>query len=123
MIDEIPIFALICAHATGTSIFEGAEELRYKESDRIHAIVHNFKKLKINIKENDDGFSIKGPNILYNTSINSFKDHRIALVGECINIIKNKPLSKNSTTRALIKTSFPEFYDIIGEINEMIFMS
>ena len=118
MIDEIPIFALICAHATGTSIIEGAEELRYKESDRIHAIVHNFKKLKINIKELNDGFSIKGPNTLYNTSISTFKDHRIALVGEIINIIKNKPLSNKSTTKALIKTSFPEFYDIIGEINE-----
>ena len=116
MIDEIPIFSLVCAYSIGTSTINGAKELRYKESDRIHAIVYNFNKLKVNIKEFNDGFSITGPNMLYNTSINNFNDHRIALLGEIIKIINNKPLSKDFKTKTLIKTSFPEFYTIVGDI-------
>ena len=118
MIDEIPIFSLICAFAHGTSNIEGANELRYKESDRIHSIVHNFKKLNINIKEFKDGFSITGPNRLHNTTINNFSDHRIAMIGEIINLITNKSLSAESETKSLINTSFPEFYSILKEYYE-----
>ena len=118
MIDEIPIFSLICAFAHGTSNIEGANELRYKESDRIHSIVYNFKKLNINIKEFKDGLSIKGPNKLHNTTINNFSDHRIAMIGEIINLITNKPLSAESEIKSLIDTSFPEFYSILKEYYE-----
>ena len=106
------------AFAHGTSNIEGANELRYKESDRIHSIVHNFKKLNINIKEFKDGFSITGPNRLYNTTIKNFSDHRIAMIGEIINLITNKPLSAESETKSLINTSFPEFYSILKEYYE-----
>ena len=44
MIDEIPIFALIASYAKGESKIIGAQELRYKESDRIKAIIYNLKK-------------------------------------------------------------------------------
>ena len=118
MIDEIPIFALICAHSHGISKIKGATELRYKESDRIKSIVHNFNNLNINIQEHQDGFTIQGPNILYNTSINSFNDHRIALLGEIIKIINNRSLSDNFETKSLIETSFPEFYKIMGDLHE-----
>ena len=118
MIDEIPILSLVCAYAHGTSNIRGAQELRYKESDRINSIVSNFKKLNININEYDDGFSIIGPNILYNTTINPYSDHRIALMGEIIRLINKKPLSTNNKIKSLINTSFPEFYSIIEDIYE-----
>lgn len=118
MIDEIPIFSLICAYAIGTSTIRGVEELRYKESDRINSIIYNFKNMDIDIKEKNDGFDITGPNRLYNTSFKSFSDHRIALLGEVINLINNKPISPKAEIQSLIKTSFPEFYDIIGSLYE-----
>ena len=51
MIDEVPILALVANFAKGETIVEGAQELRYKESDRIKAIVTNLKACKANIKE------------------------------------------------------------------------
>lgn len=44
MIDELPIIALLCSFANGTSKITGAQELRVKETDRIAAVVTEFKK-------------------------------------------------------------------------------
>ena len=116
MIDEIPIFALIASYAKGKSIIQDIGELRYKESDRIKAIVSTLQKLNVDIKEKNEGFIIQGPNKLYNTSIKTFGDHRIAIMHEIAKLILTNKLVKDTKREALIATSFPKFYDILGEI-------
>ena len=44
LIDEIPIIAILATQAEGKMEIRGAEELRIKECDRIHAICKNLKK-------------------------------------------------------------------------------
>src|SRR5206468_3072297 len=41
LVDELPLFALLAAHARGESWVYGAGELRHKETDRIAAVVDN----------------------------------------------------------------------------------
>ena len=117
MIDEIPIFSLVASYAKGVTKVSNAQELRYKESDRIKAIIYNLKKGNINIIEKDDGFIIKGPNILYNTSFKHFQDHRIAMTFEVAKFILTKKLDINPKTDSLVGTSFPEFYKILRALN------
>jgi 3-phosphoshikimate 1-carboxyvinyltransferase len=45
VIDEVPILALVAAHAASDSWFLGAGELRFKESDRLTAIVEGVAAL------------------------------------------------------------------------------
>tara|TARA_Y100000994_G_scaffold96725_1_gene80143 strand:+ start:1878 stop:3116 length:1239 start_codon:yes stop_codon:yes gene_type:complete len=120
MIDEIPIFALVASFAKGTTAVKGAKELRYKESDRIKSIVNNLKICNGDITETDDGFIIRESKILYNTSIDIENDHRIAMTFEILNLIKNNIIHKKSDELSIIKTSFPEFYDILRGLNEKI---
>ena len=87
MIDEIPVFALVACYAKGITRVNNAAELRYKESDRIKSIVYNIKKCGGNIVETHDGFIIKQSILLYNTSINYFMDHRIAMMCEILKLI------------------------------------
>ena len=65
LIDEIPIIAILATQAEGKMEIRGAEELRIKECDRIHAICKNLKKMGADIQELDDGFIINGPTPLY----------------------------------------------------------
>jgi len=116
MIDEIPIFALIASCAKGESKIIGAQELRYKESDRIKAIIYNLKKLNADIKLNSSGFIIKGPNKLHYTTIKTFNDHRIAMMCEIAKLITVGKLSKTNKLKSLINTSFPEFYKLLKRI-------
>ena len=113
MIDELPIFALVASQASGESVVTGAEELKYKESNRISSIVDSMRNLKVNIAELSDGYKIKGPNKLYNTSLLDYNDHRIVLTLEIAKLLMEKPLTYNK----IIDTSFPAFYNIIKKIN------
>ncbi len=79
LIDEIPILAVVMAHAEGVSIVRGAQELRVKESDRIRAIVDNLRRMGAKVEEYDDGFSIEGGTPLRGALIKTYGDHRIAM--------------------------------------------
>jgi len=116
MIDEIPIFALVASYAHGESKIIDGKELRYKESDRIKAIVYNLKKFNVKIKEDINGFTINGPNKLHNTTINAFNDHRIAMMCIIAKLSITGKVIKTNQLDALINTSFPEFYKLIKKI-------
>lgn len=79
MIDELPILAVVATQASGITIIRNAEELKVKESDRIHAIVAELRKLGANIEELPDGFIVEGGHQLRGTRLNSHGDHRIAM--------------------------------------------
>ena len=51
LIDELPIIAVLATQANGRTEVYGAEELRIKECDRIHAVCKNLKKMGADIEE------------------------------------------------------------------------
>ena len=116
MIDEIPVFALVASFSKGQTMLKDAEELRYKESDRIKAIVINLKKCGTDIIEKQDGFVINPSKMMYNTSINHFNDHRIAMTFEILKLILNKKI--DGEYKKLVNTSFTDFYNILEGLNE-----
>lgn len=79
IIDEIPILTIAGIFADGDFAIENANELRFKESDRIKSICNNLKLLGLKVEESGDGFSINGS--MQNTSptFESYGDHRIAM--------------------------------------------
>ncbi|MDD4362842.1 MAG: 3-phosphoshikimate 1-carboxyvinyltransferase, partial [Atribacterota bacterium] len=79
IIDELPLVAVLGALAKGKTIVEQAQELRVKESDRIKAIVEGLARMGAKIIEKEDGFEIIGPAKLKGNTVNSYKDHRIAM--------------------------------------------
>src|SRR6185437_9554299 len=82
LIDELPLFALLAAHARGTSRVRGAEELRLKESDRIDALVDALRALGLRAKAHPDGFEVTGlPTRPKGGRIDARGDHRIAMLG------------------------------------------
>jgi len=115
LIDEIPVIAIIATQAEGKMEIRGAEELRIKECDRIHAICKNLKKMGADIQELDDGFIINGPTPLYGVKIETFHDHRIAMAFAIAGLVAHGKLILDHPECASI--SYPEFYD---ELERMI---
>ena len=118
MIDEYPILAIAASQAKGTTIMEGVEELRYKETDRISAIVEGLCALGIEADETKDSISITG--ISENESIeggielDSRLDHRIAMSFLCLGLVTKRPIILNNTET--INSSFPSFFDQMNQI-------
>jgi 3-phosphoshikimate 1-carboxyvinyltransferase len=81
-IDELTLVALLGAFADGETVVSGAGELRFKESNRIAAVVEGLRGLGADIEETDDGFVVRGDGSpLRGGTIDSKGDHRLAMLG------------------------------------------
>jgi 3-phosphoshikimate 1-carboxyvinyltransferase len=79
MIDEIPILAVAATQAEGRTVIRDAAELRVKESDRLHTITTELRKMGACIEETEDGLIIEGPTPLKGATCESYHDHRIGM--------------------------------------------
>jgi 3-phosphoshikimate 1-carboxyvinyltransferase len=81
-IDELTLVALLGAFADGETEVRGAGELRFKESNRIAAVVEGLRGLGADIEETEDGFVVRGDGSpLRGGTIHSQGDHRLAMLG------------------------------------------
>jgi len=115
LIDELPIIAILATQAKGRTEIRDAEELRVKESDRIHAVCKNLKKMGADIKEQKDGFIINGPTPLNGAEIETFHDHRIAMAFTIAGLISEGDVVLDHPECASI--SYPEFYDELERLH------
>jgi 3-phosphoshikimate 1-carboxyvinyltransferase len=107
MIDEFPAFAIAALFAEGKSVISQAEELRYKESDRIGALVNELNRLGIQASENPAGFSILGGRLPKGGEVDAHSDHRLAMALALIGLAGQGPITVRSSQ--IIAESFPEF--------------
>lgn len=78
LIDEIPVLAVAAAVSEGITEIRDAAELKVKESNRIHAIVSELKKMGAVIEGRTDGLVIQGGR-LRGATVESHGDHRLAM--------------------------------------------
>ncbi|MCK8612005.1 3-phosphoshikimate 1-carboxyvinyltransferase [Apilactobacillus nanyangensis] len=111
MIDELPLVALLASRANGHSHITGAEELRFKETDRIQTVVLELQKLSIQITELSDGFSIDGSKDwrVANSSLDSHGDHRIGMTLAVAALLVDTSVQLDGEDA--ISISYPQFFD------------
>ncbi|MEG2000912.1 MAG: 3-phosphoshikimate 1-carboxyvinyltransferase, partial [Evtepia sp.] len=78
--DLVPILAALGAVSEGTTIIRNASRLRLKESDRLHAVTVTLNALGAQVTEVEDGLVIDGVSRLKGGVVDSFGDHRIAMM-------------------------------------------
>ena len=112
-IDEMPLVFLAAACAEGSTSIRNAKELRYKESDRIKAMVNNLRSLSIDVNEYDDGATIIGGTI-QGANLDSFDDHRVAMACLLASCRSETPVIVRNCLN--INTSFPTFKETMNSI-------
>ena len=112
MIDEIPVLAMIGLFGQAPLEIRDAKELRVKESDRIAALINNFKALGAEIEEYEDGLKIypltKEPE---KATLLAYDDHRISMVN--IILAKKFGVKVLMDNIASLDVSYPDF---IGDL-------
>jgi 3-phosphoshikimate 1-carboxyvinyltransferase len=78
VIDEIPVLAMLAAHARGESWFLGAAELRVKEVDRLGAVAEAIRALGGGGGVEGDDLVVAGGG-LHGGRVSSGGDHRMAM--------------------------------------------
>ena len=114
IIDEIPILTIAGLFSANGFEIKNAEDLRAKESDRIHAMVSNLQKLGIVVEEAKDGYAFAEVNEIKPALIESFMDHRIAMSFLILKTLLQNEIQIDDDS--WIDTSFPDFKAIVKRL-------
>ena len=113
-IDEIPVLALVAAHAAGITVFRGVSELTKKESNRLTAIIEGLEKLGVNAwAENDDLYIEGQPDLQVPQGLvfDSRKDHRLAMTWSLVGLCSDTPVDIIDFDS--VSVSFPTFLECL----------
>lgn len=109
LIDELPLIAVLGALSKYGAVVRGAEELRYKETDRITSTLTNLRKMGAEVEEHPDGFVVKGMQVLHEAELDSFDDHRIAMAFAVAALaVRGTTTIRNA---GCVRISYPNFFD------------
>ncbi len=113
-IDEFPAIAVAAAFAEGATTVRDAEELRYKESDRIAAIVAQLRALGTDVEETPDGFTVRGGTVRGGVA-RANGDHRLAMSMALCGLRAPAPVTVCGAE--ILNESFPEFMSKLAELH------
>lgn len=109
LIDEIPIIATAAVFAEGKTVIKDAQELKVKETNRIRAVVDEFKKCGIDIEETDDGMIITGGNPICGADFKTYGDHRMAMSLAILAQLADGESTLDDDE--CVSVSYPSFFD------------
>ncbi|KTC66208.1 3-phosphoshikimate 1-carboxyvinyltransferase [Legionella adelaidensis] len=112
-IDEFPVIFIAAASSKGRTVLHGAKELRWKESDRIGAMVEGLQQVGIHAEGLEDGIVIEG-GVLQGGTVHSRHDHRIAMAFAVAGAVAKKPITILDCQNVV--TSFPSFVPTANKI-------
>ncbi len=76
--DTVQTLAAVALFADSPTTIRGVAHIRHKETDRIHALAVELRKLGAEVEERDDGLRI-APRGLRGAEIDTYDDHRMAM--------------------------------------------
>jgi len=117
MIDEFPAFAAAAACAEGPTQVQDAQELRYKESDRIAALCVELRALGVAAEETPDGFILPGGGVR-GGQVDPHGDHRLAMSLAVAGLAAREPVRVSGAE--IVRESFPEFIDALGSLGGQV---
>jgi len=121
MIDEFSVFGVAAAYANGKTNVRDASELRVKESDRILTLREELSKLKVDITEADDGFSVNGGNLPCGGMVRAHGDHRLAMALAVLGLGAKAKVCVEGAE--IIHESFPEFVHCLKSLGADVSIS
>jgi 3-phosphoshikimate 1-carboxyvinyltransferase len=112
LIDEIPVLAVLGAVTEQGMTVKDAGELRIKETDRIHTVTENLRRLGVKAEETSDGMIIPGRQKFRAAAFDSFGDHRVAMAFAVAALRADGESVIEGAEAASV--SFPEFWNTMA---------
>ncbi|KCZ70411.1 3-phosphoshikimate 1-carboxyvinyltransferase [Candidatus Methanoperedens nitroreducens] len=110
--DLVPTLAVLGAASEGTMVIENAEHVRYKETDRLHAMTVELKKMGVDITEEKDRLIIKGGSIK-GAEVHGWDDHRIVMALAVAGMVAG---DTTIDTVESVSISYPGFFEDLRKI-------
>jgi 3-phosphoshikimate 1-carboxyvinyltransferase len=115
--DLVPTLAVLAACAKGETHITNAAHVRYKETDRLHAITTELKKMGADIVEEPDGLIIRGGR-LRGAKVDGYDDHRIVMALAVAGLMATGTTSIG--TAESVDISYPGFFNDLKRIGAKV---
>jgi 3-phosphoshikimate 1-carboxyvinyltransferase len=106
MPDVVPVLAATALFADSPTRIRNIGQLRYKESDRIMALVTELQKLGARIAHQSDDLTVE-PGLLHGAQLDTYEDHRLAMSFALIGL---KVPGVKIENPQCVRKSFPTFW-------------
>src|ERR671934_152256 len=110
--DTFPTLAVCCAFAGGESTLRGLAHTRVQESDRIHAVVTELRRLGGDVDELRDGVRIR-PRPLRGAVVRTYRDHRIAMAFALVGLrVEDVAVADPEC----VAKTFPDYFTLLSSL-------
>jgi 3-phosphoshikimate 1-carboxyvinyltransferase len=111
--DMVPVLSVLLTFAEGESQIINAEQLRFKECDRLMAMTQ-LNKMGANVVETADGLVFQGVKKLHGANLDSFHDHRVLMSYAVAGLAADTPSTISDPGAAAV--SYPGFLKDISAL-------
>lgn len=113
MSDTTMTLAVVAPFAITPTTIRNIGHIRIKETDRIHAVVTELRKLGVTVEEWEDGMRIEPAGEIRPAEIDTYDDHRMAMAFSLVGL--RQPNIKIKDPECVSKT-FPTYFDVFLEM-------
>jgi len=105
--DAAMTIATVALFAEGTTAIRNIYNWRVKETDRLHAMATELKKVGAKVEEGED-YIIVTPQLIKHAAIDTYNDHRIAM---CFSLLSFDPMSVTINDPKVTSKTFPDYFE------------
>ncbi|MEA1869553.1 MAG: 3-phosphoshikimate 1-carboxyvinyltransferase [Euryarchaeota archaeon] len=105
--DLVPTLAVLGACASGEMRIVNASHVRYKETDRLHAMAATLTKMGVDITEKEDELHVRGGGI-HGATLHGWDDHRIVMALTVAGMVAG---DTEIDTAESVAVSYPGFFE------------
>ncbi len=110
--DTAQTLAVVAAFANSPTEIDGIGFIRFKETDRIGAVVTELKRLGLDVSETDDGMVIN-PGRPNPGVVDTYDDHRMAMSFALLGLVHEGIEIDNP---GCVDKTFPDFFEVLDQL-------
>jgi len=112
--DAAMTIATTALFAEGTTTLRNIYNWRVKETDRLHAMATELRKVGAEVEEGKDYLSVTPPAQLKHAAIDTYDDHRMAM---CFSLLALDPVSVTINEPECTAKTFPTYFEVLESIS------
>ena len=110
--DLVPTLAVLGALSQGEMVIQNAGHVRFKETDRLHAMTVELTKMGVDIIEEPDRLVIRGGG-LHGAKVSGWHDHRIVMALTVAGMVVGDTIIDTSES---VDISYPDFFEAMKSL-------
>jgi 3-phosphoshikimate 1-carboxyvinyltransferase len=111
--DAAMTIATTALFAKGPTVIRNIYNWRVKETDRLHAMATELRKVGAIVEEGHDYIRIEPPAVVSHASIGTYNDHRMAM---CFSLVAFAPSGVTIEDPDCTRKTFPNYFEVLNSL-------